>query len=433
MQPESAPATDTGSASAYTGTGPVPPLTAGGAAPAGIDHAALGPRPTPTTAAEPARSTEPGGDAQPTALDRLRGWFLFLPLVVYVVCRVVTLVGLVIVDVFTHKGLGHNLRVWDGKWFVAAAVHGWVRHLPMHHGHVAGNTIAFFPVFPLTIRWTSDLTRLSPVGVGTVISGVTGLTAVLAVGLLAREYVGESRATRAALLFAVFPGTFVFSLIYSEGIVITCVAFGLLALLRKQWWLAGVLGLVATGTSPIALAFVASCAWCAGRELLQHRNWRALIAPVLAPLGFIGYMVWLWRHTGVLSAWRLTERGGWQSYPSLVYPIKIVTTFLRDPIAPTETGQLLFFGTIAAVIGVVFIIRERPPAPVLLYGLIALGLAAVSAPVGLRPRFLMLAFPLVIAVGTRLSGRPYRWVVAGSAVLLLAMTIISMATLAVFP
>ena len=110
-----------------------------------------------------------------------------------------------------------------------------------------------------------------------------------------------------------------------------------------------------------------------------------------------------------------------------------MTTFIRDPVAPTETGQLLFFGTIAAIIGVVFVIRERQPAPVLLYGLIALGLAAISAPVGLRPRFLMLAFPLVIAVGTRLSGRPYRWVVAGSAVLLLAMTIISMATLAVFP
>ena len=83
------------------------------------------------------------------------------------------------------------------------------------------------------------------------------------------------------------------------------------------------LGLLASATSPIALAFVLSCVWCAGRELDPYRDWRSLAAPGLAPLGFLGFMLWLWAHTGVLSAWRLTERQGWQSYPSLVYPVHI--------------------------------------------------------------------------------------------------------------
>ena len=76
-------------------------------------------------------------------------------------------------------------------------------------------------------------------------------------------------------------------------------------------------------------------------------------------------------HTGTLDAWRLTERGGWKSYPSLTYPFRIVWTFLRDPLSPTLTGQILFFGTVAAVIGVVLMVREHQPAPVLLYGLCA--------------------------------------------------------------
>jgi hypothetical protein len=70
---------------------------------------------------------------------------------------------------------------------------------------------------------------------------------------------------------------------------------------------------------------------------------------------------------------------------------------------------------------------------VLLYGICALGSAAVSQPVGLRPRFLMLAFPVVIALGTRYEGRTHRWLVAASAVLLAGFTVLELASRAVFP
>jgi hypothetical protein len=354
-------------------------------------------------------------------------------MVVYLGIRAATLGGVALIDVFTHKGLGKDLDDWDGVWFVRAAVDGWPRHLPLHHGHVAGNTIAFFPGFPLTIRWASDLTSLPPLVVGLLISGAAGLSAVVAVGLLVRHFAGTEDARRATLLFVVFPGTFVFSLAYSEGIVITAVGFGLLALLRRQWWLAGLLGLVATATSPIALAFALSCAWCAVHELVTRRNWRALIAPILAPLGFVATMVWFWRHTGVLNAWRLTERGGWNSYPSLRYPIHIVTTFVRDPVAPTETGQLLLVGMVVTIVGAVLAVRQRQPVPVLIYGLTAAAMAALSAPVGLRPRFIMLAFPLVVAFGTRIHGRAFRWTVATSALLLTGVTVFELSSRAIFP
>jgi len=329
--------------------------------------------------------------------------------------------------------LSADLDIWDGQWFIRAALHGWPSNLPMVHGHVARNTTAFFPALSLAIRWLTDLTQVSPLVVGLVISGVTGLTAVVAVGMLVRYYYDSQHATRATLLFAVFPGTFVFSLVYAEGIVITCVAFGLLALLRRQWWLAGLLGLVATAASPIALAFVMSCVWCAGREVFRQRAWRALIAPVLAPLGFVAYMAWLFLHTGTLSAWRLTEQGGWKSVPSLLYPIHVVTTFVFNPLTPTETGQILITGTVLALIGAILAIREPQPAPVLIYGLAAALMTAVASPVGLRPRFVMLAFPLVLAYGTRLRGRVYVGAVVLSALLLIAMTALELGSTAVFP
>jgi hypothetical protein len=154
---------------------------------------------------------------------------------------------------------------------------------------------------------------------------------------------------------------------------------------------------------------------------------------VLAVSGFLFYMFWLWRHTGALNAWRLTERGGWKSSPSLSYPFHIVWTFVGNPVSPTLTGQILFFGTIVAIVGAILAIRQRQPAPVLIYGLTAGVLGLVSAPVGLRPRFVMLAFPLVVAYGTRFRGRAYTAVLLASSALLVAVTTLEFGSWAVFP
>ena len=359
-------------------------------------------------------------------------WIPTTALVAYLVCRIATAIAVAVADRTTHNSVVFDLTRWDGVWFLRAVHSGYPSHLPMAGGHVVANPTAFFPLFPLLVR-VGTATGLDAGAVALVLSGLTGLTAVWAVGLLARRLVGDSAGARAALLFAVFPGTFAFSFAYSEGIVVTCVAFGLLALLDRRWWLAGLLGAVASAASPVALAFVVSCAWAAGSAIRRDRRYGALVAPLLAPLGAVAYMAYLWRHTGEPLAWRLTERGGWHSYPSLTYPFRIVWTFVSNPLAPTLTGQILFAGTVAAVIGVVLMLREHQPTPVFLYGFCAAGAAAISLPVGLRPRFLMLAFPMVMAAGTRYSGRTHRLLVVASVVLLALMTVLETGSNAVFP
>ena len=359
-------------------------------------------------------------------------WIPWTALLVYAAVRAVTVGIVAVADLWTHNSLLYDLDVWDGAWFLRVVAHGYPSRLPMVGGHVAANPIAFFPFFPLLVRGL-DTTGISPGFSVLVVSGITGAAAVVAVGLLARRIAGDDAGGRAALLFAVCPGSFAFSLGYAEGVLVTCVALGLIALLDRRWLAAGLLGAVATASSPMALAFVVSCCWCAGRSVVVDRKLRAAVAPLLAPLGFVAYMAYLRIHTGQLMAWRLTERGGWKGYPSLAYPVRILTTFLGDPIRPTLTGQILFFGTVAAVAGVVLMVKERQPAAVLSYGVTSLVLAAISAPVGLRPRFLMLAFPIVIALATRYRGRTHRWLVGISAVLLLGVSVLELASRAVFP
>ncbi len=87
---------------------------------------------------------------------------------------------------------------------------------------------------------------------------------------------------------------------------------------------------------------------------------------------------------------------------------------------------------ITAVCAVVAL-RGRLPVPLLLYGLSVAAVAILTRPIGPRPRFLMVAFPLVVAVATRLKGRPYIAVVSVSSVLLVGLTAYSVLSNAVFP
>jgi len=365
--------------------------------------------------------------------DRRSFRWILRPAVLYLASRVITWTTLVITGLFTHQGILQEVDRWDSRWFLGAAASGWPRHLPYTGGHVARSTIAFFPLFPLSIRWTSQITGLPLLASGIVITTVTGLTAMIGVWALVRHYADRSSADRATLLVALFPGSFVLSMVYSEGLALTFLAFGILALLQRRWLLAGALGLLASATTPVALAFVVSCLWCAYRQVVAERNWRALAAPALAPLGFVGYQVWIWQHTGTLTAWRSTERGGWDSYPSVTYAVHTVWVFLRDPIATNKTDDLLFVCTILVVVAAVVAIRSSMPTPMLLYGLSAAALGMISAPIGLRPRFIFLAFPLIVAVGTRLRGRAYAAVVSVSTALLVGLTVFEMASYRIFP
>ncbi len=364
-------------------------------------------------------------------LERYR--WLAVPILWYLAARAAVLVGLLIGDLATGERLSNKLSRWDGQWFLSAATQGWPRHLIYENGHVIANPISFFPALPLAIRWISEATGISPVGIGIAISFVTGLTATISVALLVKEFAGERAAVRASVLFAIFPATFVFSLIYAEGTVITAMALGLLCLMRRRWVLAGLLGALASFTTPIALAFVLSCAWVAVDEIRRRRDWSALLAPVIAPMGMGFYMVWLWRHTGSINAWRLTERGGWNSYPSLSYPFVLVKNFALNPVGQVKTTDLLIVGMIFAAVAIVLAIRQRQPMPVLIYALGVVAMALFSYPVSLRPRFLLLAFPLVAAVGIRLEGRGYKAAVAVSAIGFLGLTGFEFYSWAIFP
>src|SRR4029453_404078 len=105
-------------------------------------------------------------------------------------------------------------------------------------------------------------------------------------------------AYRAMLLMAFFPGSFVLSFAYSEAMLLVLAAGCLLCLQKRQWLVGGVLASPRAATRPHGIALIAACAVAALLAIIQRREWRSLIAPLLAPVGFIAFHIFLWDRTG---------------------------------------------------------------------------------------------------------------------------------------
>jgi hypothetical protein len=324
------------------------------------------------------------------------------------------------------------LTKWDSGWYLLVTKAGYPRTLPVVSGHVVSNTTAFFPLFPLTIRGFSLVSGLSQTVSGLFLDSAFGLVAALGVWLLARDLWGRAAADRGCALFCWFPGSFVLSMVYAEGLMIALAAGCLLALSRRRWLLAGVLAALATATRPNAIALGAACAWCAGVGIYRRREWRALVAPALAPAGVLAYFGYLWIRTGSPTAWFTTESQGWHQSFDLTATWSWIATFAGHPFSNlNETVGLACL--VFVVIGGVALVMAKLPGALVAYTSVVIALTLVSKLYGTTPRFLLTAFPLAMVLGYRLRGVAFGLALAASAVALGWLSVVSVSTLLLTP
>lgn len=325
------------------------------------------------------------------------------------------------------------LGVWDAGWYLQIAAHGYVTSL--HPVTGISPEIAFFPLFPLAVRGVAAVTGLSALAAGVATALVCGAVAAVLIRAVVACLADEEVADRAVALWCFFPGAYVLSLAYSEGLAVACAAACLLALLRRRWVIAGVAAALATATAPDALVLVVCCAWASAaalrRDSARMRDWRSLVAPVLAPLGALGFWAFLWARTGDPLAWYRVEHLVWHGQIAPGAALSLVARGFTHPLALDLSVPAL--GAVVALVGGVLLWRWRVPVVVWLYAGGVLTLAVLSGPQGARPRFLLAAFPLVAALAWVARGPRFHALLGSSAVLLALLTIITTSTIALTP
>lgn len=374
----------------------------------------------PLSADDPDEATEATGsvdrdDASPS--DERRAWRLAMVkgAAAYVVSRVMVIAGSGIVA--AQRGVDANvegvarpegaqtfivqvLDSWDGNWYMEIVRGGYPQEIPPNITYFQVEArAAFFPLYPLLVRAFDRVLPGSEVFAGIFVNALLGLLVVLMVGLLARTLFGIKPAERTMILMALFPGSFVLSFAYSEALLILLSAICLYFLYRRQWLFAGMVAALATATRPNGVAIAAACGLAALIAIWQDREWKALIAPLLAPIGFIAFQWYLRVHTDEDWAWFRVQTEAWAEGTSFgATALQDTFGFLTHPLnSPTD---VLTTTSLIAMFALIFTAwKKRLPWPMVAYVVVVLALMLIPETVTARPRFVYTAFPLFLSAG----------------------------------
>lgn len=291
------------------------------------------------------------------------------------------------------------LTSWDGLWYLAIVRSGYPSTIPSDVTfYMYEARTAFFPIYPWLTNVVDVVLPGGDTAAALALNAALGLVAVILVGHLARAVFDDEVAYRSMLLAALFPGSFVLSFAYSEATLMVLAAATLWMLVRRNWWLAGLFAAVGTATRPNAVALVAACAVASFVAIKRDRDWTSIVAPILSPIGFIGFHTYLWIHTGEKDAWFRVQREAWDEGASFgLAALRGTVEALTHPLSsPTDTVTAVT--VIATVLLVVAAWKRRLPPELVAYAAVVLALMLLPSTVTARPRFLYTAFPLLIAL-----------------------------------
>jgi len=358
---------------------------------------------------------------------------------VYLATRALLLVVAFVNGALRHHAFTHELSQWDGLWYRMLADHGY----PTHVSHVQ-TTLGFFPVYP-GIVWAVSHVFVVPIAhweilsttiAGVIVSGVGGLVATVLMQRLATGWWGEHAGRKAVLIFCLFPGSVVFSMVYAEGILLPLAAGCILALQKRRWLLAGALAAVATATEPEALVLVVVCAVSAALEL-RRRGFanrsarRSLLAPALSVVGVGAFGGFLWAWTGSPFASFIAQHDGWseKTDPLALWHLAQLTgeqiSFNHFNHPTIDLNLVVGLVGAAVLIGLLVLVvrnwREMSvEAIVWTFGISWLAMTSEYTPP--NPRLLITAFPAVLVLARYVHGRWWTALLCANGVMLAGLS-----------
>jgi Mannosyltransferase (PIG-V) len=324
----------------------------------------------------------------------------------------------------------HNLvTAWerfDGLWFLRIATEGYVD---------GDGSAAFFPLYPLLIRFVSPVLGGHPLAAAFLISHAAAFGAMVVLYFLTASEWDERVARRTVLYLAVFPTSFFLLSPYSESLYLFLVLVCLWGARRGRWAVAGVAGAGAAATRNLGVLLLlplgveAFHRWRddrSGRRLLTAVAWSAVVVA-----GVAAYLVF-WQAVSGDALAPLHQQANWQRESS--FPLTTVVRGTREAfrfvgLYPGGYHLLDWLIVVPALVAGVWVVgRARPMYTAYTWASLLAPLSFIFPlrPFMSLPRFLLPVFPLLWAGavwGLRRRG-VHEAVVAVSAGLLALLTVL---------
>jgi hypothetical protein len=331
---------------------------------------------------------------------------------------------------------------WDGVWYIKIATSGYAD---------SDGSTAFFPLFPMMLRYIGVLLRGNMLITGILISLLCYAGCVWLLYRLVRRDFDDSLASRTVIYLAIGPLSFFLQAVYTESLFLLLSLACFVFAREGRWRLAGVMGLLATLTRSTGVLLLIPMAY----YYYQGRGWKlrktdSHVANLLMVVeGLLVWMTYLALAFGKPLAFS-TAQAQWErgvGAPNYTVTRAIVSTVwgLRKIVSaeyyrlfwevPRPGSQYANVGTnifnLLFLVGAALLLwygARRLPRAYSWYALAALAyplfFPSKFVPLMSYPRFTLTVFPLYVALAlyTRDRPRAHKVVVVGGVLLLIGLT-----------
>ncbi|GAA2726699.1 hypothetical protein CAE01nite_22930 [Cellulomonas aerilata] len=368
---------------------------------------------------------------------------------------------------------------YDAGWYHAIATSGYF-YVPGQQ-----SSIAFFPTYPLTVRGLGGLLDDYQVA-GSVIGVASGAASVLLFGAWVWRRLPRRSAVTAIAVLMLYPyAFFLYGAMYADSLFVLTAIGAFLLLERRLYWLAGLVGALATAGRPVGVAVAvglvvralelraldradratpaaaearvaapgggpttsqphgsgsgsgsaraAAPGWPAWRELVSAVRlvrWREA-GVLVSGLGLLAWTVFLWLEFGNPLAFVEVESApGWNQGvgPRTWFKITFLGTLVKGPYSVALLLTLQALACLAAVLLLRRVWRRFG------WGYLAYSVVVLAIPiVGTKDfmgtgRYVLAAFPVMAAAGDLLATTEHRWL-RPAALLLCGVLLVVLTTL----
>lgn len=295
-----------------------------------------------------------------------------------------------------------RLAGWDGGHYLLLVRDGYLTN------SADAIRFAFFPLWPLTIKAVHFLLPvIEPWVIGIILANLFSFGAVLAFRtLVLRESGSQSTANRAATYLALFPSSYVLSMVYAEGLFLLLTILFFSHLRRSNWEMAGLLGLLAglcrahAVFLTVGVAFEALSRWRAASTRRMRMQALACLSVAIGPvMGILHYARYVaFRTDDALFSLHVQKRvPGWKGEPRF-----FLNQILLHDIPDlwhngVKQGFLLGLIVLLALATAIYACRRLPSA-YSSYAIVSLAVATSAVNAASNDRYVLVLFPLFWAL-----------------------------------
>jgi hypothetical protein len=308
---------------------------------------------------------------------------------------------------------------WDALWYERVARSGYGTMVLSDSSGVTHTDLAFFPLYPGLERAVATVLPIGLVNAGLLVAWASAGVACYGIHAVGARLYGRRVGLMLVVLWGVLPNAVVQTMAYSESVLTALAAWSLYAVLTRRWLWAAVLALLAGLARPNGIAVAAAVACAAAVELWRspecRKSSRLWAAPVIAPLGWAGYVGFAGLRSGSALGYFAIQRKWGSRFDFGHYTLAHLRRLAMHNTYLFQYGAAAMVAV--ALLGLVLLFLDRPPLVLLVYTvvlvLIAVGDTNFFAS---RPRFLLPAFPLLIppALALARAGPRTRVVLTGA-------------------